>query len=99
MKPITPEEASKKKLADIPDAVIEAFNTLIIKNFNGTSSTVKQDDVMALLTKDETLTRRQIYDNNWLDVEDLYRAVGWKVEYDKPGYNESYPATFKFTRK
>ncbi len=32
----------------------------------------------------------------WLNVEELYRAQGWTVTYDKPGYNESYPATFTF---
>lgn len=34
---------------------------------------------------------------HWLNFEGAYRRAGWKVEFDKPGYNESYPATFKFT--
>lgn len=45
------------------------------------------------------ITEEDLFKNHWLDVEDIYREVGWKVEYDKPGYNESYPATFKFLRR
>jgi len=40
-----------------------------------------------------------IFDNHWLDVEPIFEDCGWKVEYDKPGFNENYPATFKFTPK
>lgn len=35
-------------------------------------------------------------DREHLDVEDVYRAAGWEVTYDKPGYNETYDATFTF---
>jgi len=37
--------------------------------------------------------------NNWLDVGKIYENAGWKVEYDRPGFNESYEATFSFTAK
>ena len=46
----------------------------------------------------KALKRKEIYDKNWLDVEDVYESAGWKVEYDKPGYNENYEPTFTFSR-
>jgi len=97
-KPITPAEVTSKKLANIPDRVIEAFNTLIAKHYDGRSATVKQDEVLAAIVTDE-ITRSMVFENHWLDVEDIFREAGWDVEYDKPAYNESYPATFTFKSK
>jgi len=42
------------------------------------------------------MARDEIFDRGWLDVEDLYRISGWRVEYHKPGYNETYEPTFEF---
>ncbi len=44
------------------------------------------------------VTSTTVCDNHWLDVEDVYREAGWVVEYDKPGYCESYEATFTFKK-
>ena len=96
-KPITPEETSSKFLEEIPDVVIETFNSFISK-INGKSITIKQDDIIKTLVKNG-LSRDNIFKNHWLDVEKIYEEAGWKVEYDKPAYNESYPATFTFTPK
>ena len=96
--PIKPEEVAEKKEQSFPDAVFEAFNELIVHNFLNGSATIKQDDILKLMTQ-KGLNRKEIIDKGWLDVEGAYRAAGWKVEYDKPGFNESYPATFTFTRK
>jgi hypothetical protein len=52
---------------------------------------------VALLVK-KGLKKQQIFDDNLLDVEEVYEKAGWKVEYDKPAFNESYPATFTFRR-
>jgi hypothetical protein len=102
VKPIKPSEVQGKKNETIPDVVIDAFNRLIIEGLNasGTSSTVRQDEAVALIKKsDPKLTNSVLVDKGWLDIEDLYRRAGWEVSYDKPGYNESYPATFKFSKK
>jgi hypothetical protein len=37
-----------------------------------------------------------IFEKGLLDVETVYERAGWKVTYDKPAYNETYPATFRF---
>ena len=41
---------------------------------------------------------RVLFENHYLDVEELYRQEGWLVTHDKPGYDETYPATFTFER-
>lgn len=40
----------------------------------------------------------EVYRRRLLDVEELYRASGWKVEYDKPAYCEDFEAYFKFSK-
>jgi len=97
-RPITPNEVVEAKIAAVPDAVFEVFNDLIAKAWNGRSATVFQKDVVDTLEMDYAFARDDIYDNHWLDVEPAYIEAGWKVEYDSPGYNETYPATFKFTK-
>ena len=84
-------------MKDFPDAVFDAFNELIAQKFSGGSATIKQDDVVALMVQ-KGLDRQEIFDKGWLDVERVYRSQGWKVQYDKPGYNESYAANFTFSR-
>ena len=96
--PIKASEIDKVRHQTIPDVVVEAFNELILKNFSSGSATVMQDDVAKLIVQ-KGLKRQDIFDNHWLDVEDLYRKNGWKVDYDKPGYNESYNAYFVFSAK
>jgi hypothetical protein len=92
-KPITPEEALKQKVSTIPDAVFEAFNTLIVRDYDGKQATVKQREVIKLY---ETNTGEKFTDIHWLNVENLYRDSGWEVFYEKPGYNESYEPYFIF---
>lgn len=99
VKPIRPDEARKKKATVIPDAVIEIFNELIVKNLSGNRAVIRQDDVVSLIVSRMDVTRADVFDKHWLDVEAIYEEAGWKVEYDKPGFNETYPATFTFKRK
>jgi hypothetical protein len=98
VKPIKPSEVASKKGSDFPDAVFEAFNELIARDFHEGSATVLQSDVVELMIK-KGLKREEIYEHGWLNVEEAYRAAGWGVEYDKPGYNETYRADFTFTAR
>jgi hypothetical protein len=93
--PIRPSEIVKHKATVIPDKVIEAFNHIITVNYMDGRSHFAQEAVVAIMER-EGLSRSDIFANKYLDVEDIYRAAGWKVEYDKPGYNESGRATFTF---
>jgi len=101
--PLSPSEVVEAKVSSIPAFVFDAFNAVIAKKFNGNSATVKRDDVIAIILANApdgevTLTRKKIFDEHWLDVEDAYRKVGWKVTYDKPGHNEDYEAYFVFKK-
>ena len=82
----------------MPPAVLESFNELIVQNFSSGSALVFQEDVVALMVQ-KGLNEDDIYKFKWLDVESIYRKAGWKVLYDKPGYNESGRAYFKFMGK
>ena len=93
--PMSPAEAMELQVQQIPDEVFVAFNALIAQNLSYGRATVKQHDVVARL-EGQGMNRRDIYDRHWLDVEVSYRALGWKVIYDKPGYNETGEAYFEF---
>ncbi|HET8688481.1 MAG TPA: hypothetical protein VFM18_17860 [Methanosarcina sp.] len=110
IKPIRPSEVAVKKMQQFPDFVIEAFNQLIAENYNdgARSAVVKQDDAVKRILELATssfvsdltpVTRDTVYDKGWLNIEEIFKAAGWKVTYDKPAYNESYPAKFEFTIK
>lgn len=100
-KPITPEQASKLKQSVIPDFVIDAFNDAITKNLRDGSARVLQKDVVAAIKAKapEDFEMGRLFSENMLDVEPLFRAAGWRVDYDKPGYCETYDAFFVFQSK
>jgi hypothetical protein len=104
---ITPEQASQEKNKLFPDFVIAAFDALIAKNFDGKKSCFLQSDVVKEVLNrwpiDTSVRIRErsnlIFERRYLDVEEIYQRVGWKVEYDKPGYNENYEAKFTFIKR
>jgi len=97
-KPITPKEVQDLKNATFPDEVIEVFNELIVENWDGHSATIKQDVAAGRIAKRMKITRAKVFDRSLLDIEDVFQKAGWKVDYDKPGYNETYDAFFRFTK-
>jgi hypothetical protein len=101
VEPLSPDEAKVKHA--IPDQVIEAFNEMILRNLDGRVAIVNQEDVVSLIREKmkaarPDFNRREIFQERWLNVEEIYRSKGWQVEYDKPGFNESYDATFTFRK-
>lgn len=102
MKILTPEDAKQEKLTSIPDFVYQAFNNLLVRNYDAYSITISQNEVILEILRLchlEDFTKETIFKNRWLDVEEEYRKNGWEVEYDKPGLGESYPARFIFKPK
>jgi hypothetical protein len=95
-KPIAPSEAQALKV--IPDLVIEAFNEAIQSNMKGKSAHFAQEAVVQMIER-KGIKRKTIFEKGYLDVEQIFAKEGWKVEYDKPGFNETYEATFTFTAK
>ena len=100
--PITPQEAKEEIEKNFPDFVIEGVNNAIRKHYFGKSSfDITQNEIMAEVLKvaPEGVTMQKIFDNHWLDFEQVYRKFGWIVNYDKPAYCESYEAFFTFQPK
>jgi hypothetical protein len=92
--PVTPEEARDNKINTIPAEVFEAFDELITKNLRGSRAFILQRNIVDLIKS--KIPDDMVFDYDWLSVESIYRQKGWKVVYDKPGHNESYPAIFEF---
>lgn len=99
IEPIKPQDLAAGIVHAAPPFVVEAFNDLITANFLNGRARFTQKEVIAKIMTKVTVPQEAIYKNGWLNVEALYRSQGWGVEYDKPGYNESYDAYFVFTSK
>ncbi len=97
-RPLTPAEVSRKKKEIFPKAVFDSFNELIAKSFSDGEAYVGQDEVVRLMVR-KGLNRQRIFSEGWLNIEGVYEDAGWKVDYDKPGFNEDYEASFTFTKK
>lgn len=98
IKPISPTEHSKFR-GGFPDFVFEAFNRKISKVRNATVIRVFQDDVIDLIIDLGDVTRSEIFNNNWLDIEDHYRDAGWVVHYCKSPYWSDEDSYFEFFNK
>ncbi len=106
MKPISPDEVAQKKKESLPEEVIEATNELIAETWDGHQSIFRQDTLINRIINKwrgsyENISeiRQELFSKHHLDIEDIYRAEGWSVEYDKPGYSESYEANFTFKKQ
>lgn len=97
--PIKPSQVQSAKNAKIPDAVIDAFNQLIIENWDGSSATIKQSQAVSRILETMKIPRHKIFNDNLLDVESLFRKAGWIVDFDRPGYNETYEGFWVFAKK
>lgn len=99
IKPVTPDEIAETKRLIFPNGIIEIFNELIAAHYDGLSSIVLQNEAVCLIEDRFGYSRAEIYNKDYLNIEPLYEAAGWNVEYDKPAYNESYPAKYIFKKK
>lgn len=99
VKPITPQQVGAAKTKEFPPQVIEAFNSLIAKSFVNGEATVYQEDAVAAIAGRLDVDKSKIYDEGWLNVEEMYKDAGWDVRYDKPAYDENYRAHFVFSVK
>lgn len=99
--PVSPVEAIAQKNDLVPDFVFEAFNEMIVKNLkqNG-SAQVDQNEVLELIVNKSsgTLSRQDVFEKSFLDVEPHYRKSGWIVTYDRPAYYENYNAYYIFKK-
>lgn len=92
--PIRPENVVFEKERSTPNEVFEAFNELIVQEWDGICANILQDTVVSViiekfnkagfLNKDgEPINRKEIFERRWLEIEDIYRKAGWRVEHDE----------------
>jgi len=77
---------------------------LIIENLNNGYASFKQEEVIKRYFKIKKIkntnpARAKLYNTNQFDFEYVFKEVGWIVDYDKPGFNETYDAFFIFKKK
>jgi len=97
-KPMKPSEVAKVRLRKLPLVVIDVFDELIVESWCNGEAVVGQDEAVKRISERLKIPRQEVFDRHLLDVEEVYRKAGWKVEYDKPGYCETYEATFTFMK-
>lgn len=101
IKPIQPHKVKDVQLALIPDEVIDVFNTLIIENYDKStkSADVSQNEAIERISVLLGISRCKVFDNKWMDIEDVFRKAGWKVTYVRPAYYERGSAYYIFNEK
>ncbi len=95
--PISPDEVIAKIQANIPNEIIQIINDLIVEDWNGRTAIVKQNKIIERYCEQTGIERNQ-FDFRWLDVEDKFREVGWKVVYESPSIGDSWDAFFSFAK-
>lgn len=95
VKPLSPDDVQY----DIPDFVLNAVNKMIEKKFRGSSFTFKAKELIALgRSTGATGANKDWYKEKWMDFENIYREMGWKVRYEQPSYGDSdFDAYYEFT--
>ena len=106
IQPFSPAEARKAKVFFLPKELIQAVNELLAERY-------KDNGDIRITLKDVKARCRKILGiddmfssddpmNDWpssvWDFESAYESGGWKVSYDKPGYNESYDGFYIFKK-
>lgn len=96
--PITPKQADSARKSKIPNEVIEIFNRQIASAWDGRVATVKQDHVVTSVANQLRMSRNEVFEKGYLDIESIYGKAGWVVRYNKPGIGETFDAYFEFKK-
>lgn len=94
-KPIRPQDVGSAKVEHFPAAVFDAFNAEIARNYANGQAVVKQSVVVERIVK-SGIDRSEIFGAGYLNIETAYETAGWKVSYEKPGFNETGDSLFFF---
>lgn len=95
MPAIKPDEVVQAR-TELPNAVFDVFNDLIVEKFNGNYARVLQKDVEERLV-DRGFVKSELYSHHWMDVEDAYKQAGWSVIHDQPIWRATYDAYYEFS--
>lgn len=99
VEPIKPSDIPVAKQNAIPDFVIEVVNDMLARRFTNGRAVIKQNEIVSELVANHGVTTDMIFRLDYLNIEEIYRAQGWKVVYDKPAYYENYDAFFEFSAR
>ncbi len=96
--PIRPDEVVDKLEEALPPYVVKAVNNLVAKKWTGTSAQFNMDDLR------NEVNNIKAYDDLPIvhfptNFEPIFRKAGWKVERDRPGYDENYPTNWTFSKE
>src|SRR3954470_22754707 len=97
VKPIKPSEVVDKMEETIDSNLLQAINNLIVKNWTGSSAHFAVSDVLNELNKLKEYDTLEIKSFS-ANFPPVYKKAGWKVDTDRPGYNESYETNWTFTK-
>lgn len=100
-KPLSPKDVENAKATTgntIPQ-VIEAANELIAQRWNGYESRFFLHELAKLARSKLGWDEKKFFEDGDLDIEPIFRKAGWVVDFDRPGYNETYEAFFVFTKR
>lgn len=93
---LTPAEVKASPIAH--PAMIEVVNELLRKYFDGHQAVIRQEEIKEMFIKrTPEYDSHRMFAEKLMDIEQFYRAAGWKVVYEKPGYNERGQAFFTFS--
>jgi hypothetical protein len=95
--PLAAADIMKVRTSFFPEAVYAAVNEMLQRKFNSRThrAVIKQDELVALMVQ-KGLDEGEIFANNWLDFEEVYRDHGWTVTYEKSDYTDQSPSTYTF---
>lgn len=97
VKPISPGEAKKRKSFSLHPTIIELVNEHLTKHAGASTITMSQDALVEkFMQRHPHFDREKLFTDKMLDIESTYERSGWIVEYDSPGYNESYRPSWSF---
>lgn len=109
--PFSPQQLAQFRKETFDPIMIQAVNECLIDNYgSGQNIMLRQGDIIeryiklyklahAASHKDNETIREDAFEKGLLDFEKFYVQRGWRVEYDKPGFNESYEPTYTFSPK
>lgn len=100
---ISPQEAQKKHQQQIPQEVFDTWNEVIVSHLHQYSQRVESrfllKELSSKLSSKMHMNFETLKEKGYLDLEPFFRENGWSVDFDSPGYNESYDANFTFSAK
>jgi len=98
--PITPSEAKRLMVTNVPPYVIKVLNEMLAEETGPRGKvhvTLYMEDIAARV-RAATGMEGRLESNCW-NFEPIFEKAGWKVSCDRPGYNESYDTNWTFSEK